>query len=446
MTIALESRATESSATRFRGFLARRSPATVLGLLIGLVLPMIAAVLYRTYGISVSPSWLEGTRQLGLPYVAAELGFILYMRHQNVDLLATLRLLSPGVRYALLLFVATFWLSSAFVSTHPAVSMSLSLILLVHLLFGAAVYHSVLWARTFDVLPFAAGLVAGLAMFVPVIAIHFVFPPDGLIVPLGMRGWGAAIPGFISHRLFGAWAGAVSALLLGIAWRRSSTERVTAWVYPALGLAAGLAIWTGTRASVLGFGVAFVAAWLLAGRPAARDFWIKVPAYIALGAVIATLLIPYGDPAFMLYRPGSYASAQEFTSGRIAYWWDALRVAMYYPLLGSGAGSSGWLVPITGMYHVQPHNALVQFLLSWGLIPTAAALLLLGIATWRVHAIARTCRETLALVMMLDSLLAMSMLDGMLYFSNFLMLVVALFGICLARGQMVAAQTIRSAT
>jgi O-antigen ligase len=172
---------------------------------------------------------------------------------------------------------------------------------------------------------------------------------------------------------------------------------------------------------------------MLAGRPRTRRVYWQVPAALLLAATVATLLNPYGDPSFMLYRPaGAYADANGASSGRLEYWWAALQVAMDRPWLGSGAGSCWWLVQGPDVNHVQPHNALIQFFLSWGLVPTMALVALLADAALRVHRIARRVPAVVPLVMMLDALLAMSMVDGMLYFARFLMLVSALFAICLA--------------
>lgn len=92
-------------------------------------------------------------------------------------------------------------------------------------------------------------------------------------------------------------------------------------------------------------------------------------------------------------------------------------------------------MPPYGANHVQPHNAIVQFLLSWGLIPSIPLLALIGWATWRVHRIARAVPRIVPLVMMLDCLLVMRMVDGMLYFAGFVMLIVTLYALCFAAGR-----------
>ena len=403
------------------------------GVLIGIILPLAAAALYRTYDIAVHPNWLELTRQMGLPFVAGELAVVLWARRCGFEPAALIADMPRRVRAAFLLFVATFWISSAFTSQMWSFSTAITLIWCVHLLFGGAVYHLARRAGPFDSAAFAGWMSAGLALLAIWTTVHFLTPPPTLTVGYGMLGWGSAVPGFISHRLLGAWAGAASVLVLGVLWQQPADRASPSWLYPAFVLTTGVWIWTGTRAAVLAMGVGLLAAVLLAGRPASRDLWWKAALAFMVAAVIAVSLNPYGDPSFLFYRVGTYSSGNEISSGRIEFWLNALRAAMAHPLLGSGAGSCWWLVSAGGFHHVQPHNAVVQFLLSWGVVPTLPCLGLLGWMGWQVHRRARALPSLVPLVLMLDALLAMSLVDGTLYFARFLMLIAMLFAVCLAQ-------------
>lgn len=425
-----------------RSLILKRSPTQgsisialhdVIGVLVGVALPLVAAALYRTYSISVTPGWFELTRQLGLPFVAGEIGVILWARRQGFDPASLVAELPRLARWAFWLFLGTFWISSLLTSEFWSFSTALTMSWIVHLLFGGAIYHLARGCAGSDVIRLGAGLSIGLAILSAWTAVHFLFPPPGLVVDQGLTGWGAAIPGFISHRLFGAWAGAVSVLLFGLLWQASPSGSSRPWLYPAFVLATAVVVWTGTRGAVLGFAVGVLAVILMAGRPATRTFYWKVPVAIILATLIGVSLQPYDDPAFMFYRPGTYGSANGISSGRVAFWSSALHVAAAHPWLGSGAGSCWWLVSDGGMRHVQPHNAVVQFLLSWGLVPTLPLLGLLGWMTFHIHRIARETRAIIPLVMMVDALLAMSMMDGMLYFARFVMLITALYAICLGQ-------------
>lgn len=406
----------------------------IVGILVGIFLPLFAAALYRTYSINISPNWLDLTRQIGLPFAVVEIGLIMWARCQGFDPVKLVADLSFPAREALWFFLSTFWIGSLLTSKNWSFSTVLTMISVVHLLLLGAIYHLSCGQKHFDVVRFGGWISAGLALLSGWTAFHFLFPPADLVVDQGITGWGAAIPGFISHRLFGAWAGAVSVLLLGLLWQAPAQAPYRLWLYAAFVLATGVGIWTGTRAAVLGFLIGALAAMLMAGRPATRDFYWKTPTALLLAMSIGMALVPYNDPAFMFYRPGTYGTANEISSGRTVYWLNALHAVAEHPWLGSGAGSSWWLVSDgAGFKHVQPHNALIQFLLSWGIIPTLPFIGLFGYATWHVHHIVRRVREIIPLVMTIDALLAMSMFDGILYFANFLMLIAILFGVCFSK-------------
>ncbi|RZT44877.1 O-antigen ligase-like membrane protein [Sphingomonas sp. BK036] len=421
------------------------------GLVAGFILPLIAAVLFRTYHVALASSGLESMRQLGLVYLAGEITVVLYARRHGLDLARIVRGLPHWARTALLFFLATFWISSAVASQMVPFSLGLCLGWIVHLLFAASLYHLASSVREIDTNAIAGGFVAGLFGMTALTVVHFAAVSTALLgqaSDFGRGGGidlGSAIPGFISSRLFGSWCGAVLALLTGIAWQRdaaarnagrtartSSTEHPTA-LYAMLALAFGLTVWTATRAALMGWGISMVTAWFLAGRPASRTVWTRLPFYLVAAGAIALLLPPYGNGPFTFFRWAGATSTDAATSGRLTLWARALHVAAEYPLLGSGAGSSWWLVSLDGFYHVQPHNAVVQFLLNWGLIPTIPALALLLGATWHAHCIARRHRGLLPVILMLDCLLSMSLFDGMLHFAQFVMLIFGCLAICLAR-------------
>ena len=81
---------------------------------------------------------------------------------------------------------------------------------------------------------------------------------------------------------------------------------------------------------------------------------------------------------------------------------------------GWGESAISWLLE-NNPGHQQPHNALLQILLSWGAIASAAAVYL-GFRVLRVIVNeARTSPELLAPLTVLIGLLVMSSVDGILY-------------------------------
>lgn len=404
-----------------------------VGLVGGLLLPLAAAVCYSTYSMTAAPFWRENTRQFGIVYLAGEILAILHARRRGFDPTMVWGLLPRWAKGALTLFLSTFAIGSVRVSADPAFSIMLSVGWLVQLMFAAALWH--LFCRRAGQEPAAIwhGFALGLVALTVVTAFHFLMPPAAIARRAHGIEWSYAVPGFISARLFGAWAGAVMALLLGVAWSRAPQKRGRDLLYAGTALAFGLSVWTATRAALVGVMVTIPVAWMIAGRPRDRAVWTILPCWLIVGAVIALLLQkPYGDMGFSFLR--GTGTADGFSSGRLGFWCNALRMAAHHPLFGSGAGSTGWLVPFApGYYHIQPHNAVVQFLLDWGIVPAVAALTLLAGATWHAHRAARLAPEVLPFVLMLDCLLTISMFDGMLHFAQFIMLVMGCLAICLSR-------------
>lgn len=401
----------------------------MLGILISLLL-IFCGFLFSTYTVGLASSSWETARQLGLPFVIAELVVILFAVKRGFRSDVVWRKFPPYIRYLLTMFLSTYWISSVFVSTVKLPSIAHNLILLVHLIFAAAIAHCV--AVTADgVRQMGNWIAGGLAVFCLMIAFAFVFHPPLSSMPNNEIVWQFAVPGFISVRLFGAFCGAVFCFLLGVLLIDEERNECSSWYYLWIALSAGLMIWSGTRAAVVGSCVALGFVVLMYKLWPRKQVVTAIIISIAAGAVIAVLLIPYGDPNFMLIAPDQRESVDAATGGRLGYWtaiWTAYRSV---PLLGAGPFATFWILPPEQITHVQPHNILLQFLISWGLVATVPALSLLGIATWRVHRIVYGNRTLLPFLIMLDCLLVMSLFDGMTHFAQHVMLLAICYGVIL---------------
>jgi len=404
----------------------------LLGFACGAAGPLLSALLFRSYGPPMESGAAETARQLCLPYLAAEVGVVLYAARRGVGAGGAFAAMPRPARWTLGLFLASFWIGSAFVSPQPAVSLGLTLAWAMQLPFAAAVYGLARAHGPADARAVGAGLSAGLAGLAAATAVHFLTPPAGLVVPWGPFGWGGAVPGFVSHRLLGAWCAAVLALLLGVAWRERPGE--TRWLLPAMMLAATFLAWTGTRAALVGVVAALATTALVGGRPASPRLWPVLALMAGVAALVGPALAPHGDPAFLFVRPpATLATADGVSSGRLSYWHDLLAIAAERPLLGWGAASSLWMNATGGgMRHVQPHNVIVQFLLNWGLVPTLPALALLAAAFRAAHVRVRRAPERLPFLAMLNAVAVMGLFDGTFHFPQFLMLMAAAGAICLA--------------
>ena len=271
---------------------------------------------------------------------------------------------------------------------------------------------------------------AGLLLLAVLTFWRFAFPPPASMVPGGVIEWGSALPGFISVRHFGSWTGAIATGFLVMLLFDQDIERLS-WIQVLYFLSATMTVWSGTRAAVLAIVIA-TALSILARRKMPR---IPAMAVIALltgtATAVALLLPPYNHPDFQLFLSSDVGSADQFTSGRLELWAATFQKWKESVALGWGSGSIFWEVYV-GWPHTQPHNALLQFLISWGAIGTIAALWLLGRAIIKAHTATKRSASLLPLLAILYTLLLMSLLEGMLHYPRFIMLVMIMFAAIMA--------------
>lgn len=404
-------------------------PLLVIGLLVSVLL-VLNGVLFPTYTVSMaSPAW-EAARQLGLPYVISEIGVIIYALRGGLHLCEVWKRFPRNVQYCAILFLASFWVGSAFYSKVTPLAIVQNIVFLIHPLFGIAVYYSASRADARGLRALTLALVGGLLIFCGMTASAFLNHPPLATMPDNTIVWQFIIPGFISVRLFGAFCGAIFCFLLAqflLDEERGGRRHLP---YLWLTLCAAMTIWSGTRNAVLGIVVAMTVTLILYRL---HPMKAKSVFLLALSALVATLsatsLIPYNDPAFMLIAGEDVATSESISGGRASYWFALWHAYQTVPAFGAGPFASFWILPAGEQIHVQPHNIVLQFLLTWGLPATVAALALLAYATWRAHLAALEHRDVLPFVAMLDCLLAMSFFDGMFHFAQPLMLIMISFGV-----------------
>lgn len=399
-----------------------------LGLVVGIVMPLLSALLYPVYMHQMQPVWAEWTRLLELPFVACELAIIHVAIRAGYRDAAVWVALPRDIHIALGLLGIGLLVSSTLFSAHVAVSLTLSITTLIHLRFGAAIWF--LARRN------GAG---GLGAFFPLIGVglialtimtvwKFQLPPPEWTVPGGRIEWPSALPGFISVRHFGSWTGAIAAgLMLALLYGRQDRTAATSLFYL---LAAGLTCWSGTRAAVLAMGVVALIGLASQRRLPSAPALVRVGGLSALAMAGAVIFSP-GLPEFALFMRDNLHSANAITSGRIELWHDTFYRWLAAPLFGWGSGSTFWEVNI-GWAHTQPHNAVLQFLISWGLVGAAGALWLIGRAIVATHRTGMADARLLPLTGALYSLLFMSLLEGMLYYPRFIMLIAIGFAVLFA--------------
>lgn len=411
---------------------------------IGLVIAfahICAALLLRSYNFIQSPPWVETYHHLEFPFILIETGVIIWARHRGLRFRKFFSGLAKFDRACLLLFLATFWVSSLFVSPAPALSGLRAFYWLIHIAFGISVFHLSRGSTNAE-LKFAGALqLLSLALFLPIMVIHLVGAPrilfDGTIGTF----WQASIPGLLSVRHLGIWAGGILSLAIGCLWIHNQLANYRL-VYAAMAVAAGLLCWSGTRAGVLGVGISLAVILVVTRRLPPLRLMAGALLACIVGAAASLIWIP-PDPAFGLFQLSSRLdlAAEDVSSGRLFIWAGMLHEFAAHPLFGIGEGATRWSTVLHGVHHLQPHNSIVQFLSSWGAVATVAALLLLLRIRIAMHHVAKSRMVALPLIALFDSMLAMSLVDGVGYFSRFIMMTVAAGAITLAIGYAGRSQT-----
>ncbi len=400
-----------------------------LGVVVGVVMPVLSAILYPVYMHQMQPSWAEWTRLMELPFVACELLIIHVALRRGLDDLALARSLPMDIRIALMLLGIGLIVGSAVASQNPAASITLSIITLIHLRFSAAIYFLARRDGPAQIRLWFVLLGAGLAALTVLTTWKFSFPPPSEAVPGGIVELRSAVPGFIDVRHFGSWTGAVAAGLM-IMLLYDDDQRFGLFHLMYL-LAAGLTCWSGTRAAVLAMVVVAVIAVIGLRRLPGTRAMVMVGLLSVLSLGVGMALAPAGLPEFGLFGRTDFSNANALTTGRDVLWSRAYLRWLDAPLFGWGSGSTFWELRFSWT-PTQPHNVVLQFLISWGLVGALGGLWLL------VRAIAATFRpgfdrsELRPLTAMLYCLLAMSLVEGMLYYPRFIMAVMIGFAVILA--------------
>lgn len=397
----------------------KSEPYLAFGLLLG-SLPVLAGLVFRTYTYNVAPFWLENLRQIDVLFIVFEIAVILVARERGMRYLDPLRELSLVSKLAALLFFLTFWWSSLFVSHVPGLAMFKIMVWIVHFAFGLAIYHLAQKMTFADIEAVSKGLFWGLCAYTPILFLHLYFAPPESEVFGGKIIWASAIPGYLSVRLLGFYAAALSVLALGLLWSRQRFKQTDLWLYCMLALSLTITFWSGTRSGVYAILIVFVLIPVLYRR-LPSSIWVL--ALILSSATAFWLSEQFYQPTyeFGLLRFGG-DDGSNFLTGRNIIWAFAIEKIVERPIFGWGEAAIVWLHE-NGAFYQQPHNAFLQMLLHWGVIATASAILVLSVTARTIILEMRTVYALLPLVAVLLALATMSMVDGILYHPRIAILV-----------------------
>ena len=143
--------------------------------------------------------------------------------------------------------------------------------------------------------------------------------------------------------------------------------------------------WTGGRGALLSVATAFgllalAALWRRMGiRFLGLAFLLSVVAGMMLSELLA--VFDWNGVLHMAARSADAQSVAQLSTGRVGFWLSAWENVKDH--LAFGLGAHGYVFMPNRIFGVQPHSAIVQFVVEWGLIGGALISALLIMAFWR---------------------------------------------------------------
>lgn len=402
----------------------RLDPALLALIAVGLS-PAIFALAAWDPAQSASPLRFD-LRRFSAPIVAIELAVILLAMARGLSFADRFRMLSAAARPLLGVLAIVATVTALWVAPLRADAVARTAIALLHLLFGFAATHliaSLPHERRRLIWPAVATGVLLYALLVPAFLASRPSTFDWRYFGLGV----------INIRHVGYYAAAGAAVSLALA---ASSETIRRWAFPTLAAAAclALAFWSGTRGALAAVAAAVAIGSALLPVMRTPRAAAAVVAAFAIGAAFA-LFLPAGDSHFGVSRITSSLAtgdAEALSSGRLALWIDTARHVADRPWFGHGDGQFRALVAAGGDQFNHPHNALLQFLLQWGLVGSACIAALAAMMIRRALVQRRCDARAAPAFMLLFAMLAYAMVDGTLYYPYPIMMVALAFAFLLA--------------
>lgn len=380
-------------------------------------LPIANGLLLKTYHFPLRPGILNPLFELEILYVAAEIGIILWAREKGMSYRAQFGQLAKITRFALVAFLLTFWISSLIFAPAPIYSMIRALYWPLHIVCAFAVSYLLNAADSAFVRKSMRGFALLFLLLTLLVYVHFLGVPVSLFEPTKGFQWSAYAPGFLSIRQFGMVAG--FSLACWLAYDLSGERPATkGWlVLAASALMFAALFWSGTRSALLGVGVAVPLTVAFARKRPAVLALGSLCVAIAIGGILSEIWLP-PEASFGIFNPDRFAMGgdNDIMSGRAAAWKFGAEMFTQSPILGWGEGSFYQLYAMARHdYHLQPHNFVIQFLMSWGIFAGGIALVMMARALWRLHWNLYRARAAMAPLAALDCILVIAMFDGAMF-------------------------------
>ena len=390
--------------------------ATGLSVLAGVALLLAAPAFALT-------SWLVAADYptvlfYAFPVLAAEIAVIILAVGAGFDVRRAFSQLHPSTRLGAVIWLSTVLCANLIFAPVRAAAVPLLFTTLIHACFALALWSLVTsrWRlRQRDFLNCAAVGVGLFGIVFTVVILAELNNPD-----FDWRGVGI---GVTNIRQLGFYGITLVGIALGLGAASRGWRRRLAALSSAFGF--WLTIVSGSRVAFVAAIVAGIVVGVLSERKQRAPLAVLITLALATAIPASYLLVPHESWGFdrIIDRSFSGDSVDEYASGRLAIWKETGAAILESPLLGHGEGQFRSQIASAGNGLNHPHNALLQFLYQWGLIGTAALALMLT-STIRNLRNPRSTDVRLASIGTATGLLAMAMLEGSLYHTYPVMIVI----------------------
>lgn len=383
--------------------------ALVLGLIAATPI-LFAAATWDSVGV---PSYQWALRFFGVPILCVEVLTLYSALVQGFSPTDAIARLSLPARSLLSVLIAVAFGTALLVAPDQAMASVRTIMNIIHLLFAMAV----LWLLR-ERWQYLAGaiwpaIVAGTCGFA---LLAFVF---AALVPhperFDWKYFGLAVT---NVRQLGFYSSVGTAAALGMVATRHDRRSYGLYTFAATMLL-GLSWWSGTRGGPMAVLIACGAGSLV--WPRMRTLRVVSALIVSFTiSALASLLYPIHSPYFgvfrIFYSVAEGSSADDMSSGRLLTWLGTLRKIAERPLFGWGEGQFRTVVPEAWGEFNHPHNFILQSLLQWGVVGTAAFLGLVGMTILRLIPGSRFNREqTTPALLVAGTLVAYACFEGTLF-------------------------------
>ncbi len=246
--------------------------------------------------------------------------------------------------------------------------------------------------------------------------------------PMGF--WHVRVWGMMLAGAAGAWIG-----LLLMSRDRSLTLRLATLCLGVLIWA--LLFWSGTRGGVVSV-VAAVALGAILFKPMRRT--VPEAALVLVLGLGLSLMVPPPSSSYGIANSVAETTAATTTdgvsAGRLTMWRTTFDYAMHHPLIGNGYDQMIALDMGRFAGFAQPHNSVMDMLLSFGVLGTVCLAALLLSLWWTVTSRQMKAPDPVGLgaITGLNALIVFSLFDGTLYHQDPLMAVSLFIALALGHG------------